>query len=505
MTLHRLTSCICLLVGFSWAGVFSTASAEETPETPHAPVKPRLIRIDGEIGPLMEAYLLRQIDRCVDGGSNLLIFQVDSFGGALVESETLSMAIIGLEERGVKTVAYVPTKAISGAAFISLSCDEIYMHPRAQIGDAGVIHLAGEAFEKVPEKILSKVVVTLKTIAEAKGRPVRLIQAMSDGNLEVFKATHRDTNEVSYKTEHEIKESNGEWIKGDLVWETRKGNYFTVDAARAHELGISEAPIESYSDLKETLGIPPDMKVEEIRETWMDTFVFFFNTGFGAFLLIFLAIVCLYMELHFVSGLFGIMSALFFGLFFWSRFLGGTSGWLEVILFVIGIVCIVMEVFVIPGFGVLCVSGGLLVLAALVMSSQRFTGTDSSKIIENLTYDTGIVAGSIATVICVAVILNRFLPSVPFFNRMMLAPPEAKSFSDAIATGGSPGTIGVEPPNVVVGDRGQTVSMLRPAGKAKIDGKTMDVVSIGTFIDAGDEIEVVEVNANRVVVRKPLP
>lgn len=495
---------IWLLVGIIGVALTSSAGADEKAAVPRVPVKPMLIRIDGEIGPLMEAYLLRQIDRSVDAGSRLLIFQIDSFGGALIESETLAMAIIRLEERGVKTVAYVPTKAISGAAFISLACDEIYMHNRAQIGDAGVIHLAGEAFEKVPEKILSKVVVTLKTIAEAKGRPVGLIQAMSDGDLEVFRVIHRDTEEVNFKTNNEIEESNGEWIKGDLIWETRKGNYFTVDAARAHELLIAEAPIDSYSELKEKLGIPPDVKVEEIRETWMDTFVFFFNTGFGAFLLIALAVICLYLELHFVSGMFGIMSALFFGLFFWSRFLGGTSGWLEVILFAIGIFCIVMEMFVIPGFGVFGVSGGLLVFTALVMSSQRFTGMGSSKIIENVTYDTGIVGGAIATVIVVAMMLNRFLPAIPFFNRMMLQPPDAHSFADAIATGGSPGTIGIEPPRVVMGDRGQTVSMLRPAGKAKIDGKTLDVVSIGTFIDAGDEIEVVEVNANRVVVRKPL-
>lgn len=499
-----LRSRIGLLVALTSLTFALPLLADEKPDAPRAPVKPMLIRIDGEIGPLMEAYLLRQIDRCVGAGSKLLIFQVDSLGGALIESEILSMAIISLEERGVKTVAYVPTKAISGAAFISLSCDEIYMHGRAQIGDAGVIRLAGEAFEKVEPKILSKVLVTLKTIAEAKGRPVGLVQAMSDGNLEVFRVTHRDTQEVNFKTDNEIEEADGLWIKGDLIWETRKGNYFTVDAARAHELLISEAPIESYSDLKEELGIPADVTVEEIRETWMDTFVFFFNTGFGAFLLIALAVICLYLELHFVSGMFGIMSALFFGLFFWSRFLGGTSGWLEVILFAIGIFCIVMEVFVIPGFGVFGVSGGLLVFAALVMSSQRFTGTDSGKIIENVTYDTGIVAGAIATVIGVAVVLNRFLPAIPFFNKMMLQPPEARSFADAVATGGSPGTLGVEPPQVVIGDRGQTVSMLRPAGKAKIDGKTLDVVSIGTFIDAGDEIEVVEVNANRVVVRKPL-
>lgn len=489
---------LAIAMCFDWLGVTHLRADE----TPPVPVKPRLIRLDGEINVVRESFLIRQIERAVEDGCKLLIFRIDSFGGGLIESENLAFRILRLKDQGVRSVAFVPVKAISGAAIISLACDEIYMQPMSQFGDAGVIALMGEQFENVPEKILSKLLVTLKTLAEAKGRPPGLVMAISDGNLEVFRSTHRDTQEVGFKTQAEIDQSKGEWIKGELIHETRKGNYFTVDAARAHELRITETPVADYSELRTRLGIPTDLLVPEMRETWVDTLLFILNTGFGAFLLIFVAVVCIYLELHITSGLFGIVSAVCFGVFFWSRFLGGTAGWLEVLLFAIGLVCIAMELFVIPGFGVFGISGGLLVLSALVMSSQRFTGSSTETIIENITYDTSIVGGSVLTVIAVAMVLNKFLPSIPLLNRMILSPPEPAAVGDVVS--GLPAPVGIDgvPIDVAVGDRGQSLSVLRPAGKARIGGATLDVVSLGTYINEGSPIEVIEVSGNRVVVRE---
>ena len=66
------------------------------------------------------------------------------------------------------------------------------------------------------------------------------------------------------------------------------------------------------------------------------------------------------------------MAAVCFLLFFWSRYLGGTAGWLEVMLFVAGASCVLLEVFVIPGFGIFGLGGGALILASLILASQTF-------------------------------------------------------------------------------------------------------------------------------------
>ena len=103
--------------------------------------------------------------------------------------------------------------------------------------------------------------------------------------------------------------------------------------------------------------------------------VFWLNKTWVTVLLVMLGIVFIYMELHFMNGMCGILATLCFALFFWSRALGGTAGWLEVILFVIGLGCIAMEIFVIPGFGVFGISGGILVIASLVLLTVAMLST----------------------------------------------------------------------------------------------------------------------------------
>ncbi|HEX6986128.1 MAG TPA: hypothetical protein VF170_12175, partial [Planctomycetaceae bacterium] len=114
------------------------------------------IKIDGVIEPVLEQFVIRQIDREVARGVDLILFEIDSPGGLLLSSQELASHIADLDPKRVRTVAYVPEQALSGAALIALGCDEIYLRPRATIGDAGPIETQdGQAFNRVPEKVLS--------------------------------------------------------------------------------------------------------------------------------------------------------------------------------------------------------------------------------------------------------------------------------------------------------------------------------------------------------------
>src|SRR5690606_22724155 len=123
-----------------------------------------------------------------------------------------------------------------------------------------------------------------------------------------------------------------------------------------------------------------------------------------------------------MTGLLGIISALCFALFFWSKVLGGTAGWLEVVLFVLGLVCLAMEIFVMPGFGVFGVSGGLLMIASLVLASQTFGNLEPNADTSLLARSVGTLSAAVVAVIVIALALSRFLPSIPFLNRMILTP-----------------------------------------------------------------------------------
>ena len=54
---------------------------------------------------------------------------------------------------------------------------------------------------------------------------------------------------------------------------------------------------------------------------------------------------------------------------------------------------------------------------------------------------------------------------------------------------------------VLVGKRGRTSSVLRPAGIGDFDGVRLNVVTEGDFIESGRPIEIARVEGARIVVR----
>ena len=53
----------------------------------------------------------------------------------------------------------------------------------------------------------------------------------------------------------------------------------------------------------------------------------------------------------------------------------------------------------------------------------------------------------------------------------------------------------------ILSQHGRTLTALRPAGMALINGKKVDVVSIGDFIDKDIPVQVIDISGNRVVVK----
>ena len=462
-----------------------------------------LIEVQGAIEPVLETFLVRQIDRAESAGARTIIFNITSPGGLLYPSRDLAFYIAALEEKNIRTVAFIPDHAFSGAAFIAMGCDEIYMTPEAQIGDILLIATQpGGAFERVPEKQIGPLREWLADIAEKTGRPPEVAPALVDPELEIFQATDKRSGSVTYLSQEQIVANPDRWVKGPMVPESRKGLPLTVDATRAHELRIAETPVTGFEELKERVGVPAEVNLVAIGRTWIDDFVFFLNDSWVMGFLFFVGIVCIYLELHFMTGLLGIISAVCFGLFFWSNLLGGTAGWLEVVLFMLGIGCLAMEIFVVPGFGVFGVSGGLLILGALIMASQTFGNLESGRDLESAKNTMITLSVSVLAVVVMAVALSRFLPSIPLLNQMILSPPGAADLPDLDEPLLRPELTDSAPGSELVGSLGTARSVLRPAGKAQIDGKLRDVVSEGPFLPEGTTVEVVRISGNRIVVRQ---
>ncbi|MEM0925353.1 MAG: peptidase, partial [Planctomycetota bacterium] len=202
-------------------------------------------------------------------------------------------------------------------------------------------------------------------------------------------------------------------------------------------------------------------------------------------------------------GIGGLTSVLCFGLFFWSRFLGGTAGWLEVTLFVLGIIFIGMEVFVITGLGIAGVGGIGLMLTSLVMASRRFLVPGNSEELASLGWDVLTVVGAFVGFIIALGVFANYIGEIPGLGRLTLKPQLAVDTGIADVTE-TPQELEALVPGwqrVSVGDVGAASGPLRPGGKMSFEDFTVDVVTEGDFVEDGDAVKVVAKQGTRIVVR----
>ena len=122
-------------------------------------------------------------------------------------------------------------------------------------------------------------------------------------------------------------------------------------------------------------------------------------------------------------GLGGVVAAVAFLLFFWSKYLDGTAESLEILMFIAGLVLLMVEAFVIPGVGIFGLTGALLVVFSLVLASQTFVVPHSQAEIDELAKSIAVLLTAMAGLVALAFAIRRYLPKAPVFNRMVLEPP----------------------------------------------------------------------------------
>ncbi|MEZ6086462.1 MAG: peptidase [Pirellulaceae bacterium] len=463
-----------------------------------------IIPLHNEITPMTGAFIDRKLEEAKAMDVDVVIIDIDSPGGYADISFDIAKKLRKVD--WAKTVAYVEDQAISGAAIIAFGCDEIVMHPGAMIGDAGVIaqEILGGPFKYAPEKILSKMVADIREVAEAGGRPAALAEAMMNKDVQVFEATHVKDERTWYftKAEWDALPDAEDWELGKPVLEARENTFLTVSGRRATDLQLAERTVQSDAELFDALGIAGEPKV--LAQSGVDTFIWILNWPFITFLLFVIGLLALLIEVSAPGlGMGGLVSALCFGLFFWSRFLGGTAGWLEVTLFLIGLLFIACEIFVIPGFGVPGISGFLLVVGSLVMASRHVVLPATSRDLMQLNSTLTTVGASMIAFVILAVIGSRYLLDVPLFRRIALIPPSMPEGSDGMSIGTAFTSMEGPAPwqQVDLGDLGLTRSSLRPAGKVAFGDVIVDVISEGEYIEPDRPVKIVQKQGTRIVVR----
>ena len=459
-----------------------------------------IIRFEGPITSMREQYLYRKLDEAKARGADLVIIEIDSPGGQLQESLAIANRLGNLD--WAHAVAYVPREALSGAAIAALGADEIVMDPKARMGDAGPIFMAEDfLFRHAPEKIRSDLARQMRDLAEQHGRPPALAEAMVDMDMVVYHVKNTKTGKETYMSEAEIEASDNadEWEKLKPVLESREGRFLEVNGRRAVELGLAEATLSSREEVAQRYGLDGNLPV--LESTFVDTAVYILNRPLVTGLLFVIGLVALYLEFSAPGiSLGGLTAGLCFTLFFWSRFMGGTAGWLEVILFLAGLVFLGVELFVIPGFGVTGLTGFLLILSSLVLASQRFVIPESNQDLITLGTSLLVVLLSGAAFMVSGLILTWYLGTIPLLGKLVLPAPDADAAP--VEESALAGTATAEGRyQLQVGEIGVADSPLRPAGRVRFGDQYVDVVTEGSFVDQGTHVRILQIRGNHILVR----
>lgn len=448
MMLVRTLAALLLVFGVGGQALAQAPQAEAPTETQAGEALVYRIPVTGVIEMGLAPFIERSLREAAASGAQAAILDIDTPGGRVDAAERIVDAV---GDAGIPVYAFVNRRAFSAGALIALSTNRIYMRPGSTMGAATPV--TGEG-QKAPEKIVSAMRSEFRALAEERGLDPRVAEAMVDEDIEIAGVVE-------------------------------KGRLLTLSTGEAVNLGYA-AEIESWDALLAELGAAQATVVES-RTNWAERLVRFFTNPIVAPFLLSIGFLGLMIEIKTPGmGLPGLAGATSLGLFFGSHLIIGLAGWEVLMLLAAGILLLLAEAFVFPGFGVAGILGVLAVLASIFLSLIGSMPTSGDIMIA-----LNVIAASLVIVGVVGWQLMRHLPKDRRARRIML---ETSTSREA-------GYISGDMRDELVGTEGVAVTDLRPAGTGQFGEELVDVVSEGGWVVAGTPIRVLRADGYRQVVR----
>lgn len=406
--------------------------------------------------------------------ADLFLIHMNTYGGTVLDADSIRTKILNSE---IPVYVYIDNNAASAGALISLACDSIYMRTGANIGAATVVNQTGSA---MPDKYQSYMRSIMRSTAEAQGK-----DTIIESGDTIIK-WRRDPNIAEAMVDESL------FVEG--VSDT--GKILTMTPTEAIELGFCEGIADDIDDVIERASLG-EYEIHEYRPTTLEIIIGFLVNPFVSGLLIMAIIGGIYFEMQTPGIGFPFGIAIFAAILYFSPlYLEGLAENWEIILFVVGLILIGVEIFVIPGFGIAGVSGITLTIAGLILSllnnvKFNFEWVETERVTQAFV--------TVLTAITAAFFLSlwgskRIFASTggPFRNLALKTVENKKE-----------GFIGVDPENIaLVGKKGIAETVLRPSGKVIIDNEIYDAMSETGFIDQGNEIVVIKYETGQLHVKK---
>lgn len=478
-----------------------------------------LIPIEGEIDPFQVVFLRRSINKAREAGAEYLIFSINTFGGRVDSALQIATLIGSIDE--LHTVAYIPAEpesvgvSWSAGALISFASNSIYMAPGTSIGAAAPVFQTSEGMQPAGEKTVSAVRTQLASLAEKNGYPPEVALAMVDQDIELTAVKHTEGYRFITRTITDASDGGAEGSsESDTADEPQTivvspaGKLLTLTAGQMEEYGLSSGTVRNIDELRSRLEVGSLMR---LQPSSADKVVNLLTSAAVASLLLTLGLLALYLEISSPGfGIPGTIAITAFALMFLSSGLMGTLNSIELLLFLVGIVLLIVEVFLIPGFGVAGISGLIFMTVGLVLSRQEFILPDNSWQVELFTRNLFLVFGTLAASFLLMGILMMFFPRIRMFQRLILTnpQPDTANVGPSAASGSERNVAQSSPPQnstfpeLEVGATGTVVTKLRPVGKIKVGDATYSVVTEGRWLEAGAKVSIVDIEGNRIVVEE---
>ena len=408
--------------------------------------------IEGDIDLGLAPYVSRIVSDAEKENAEAIIFKINTFGGRVDAATQIKDAIIGTD---LLTIAFINNRAISAGALIALSCKKIIMVPGSSIGAATVVNETGE---KVGEKYQSYMRSEMRSTAEKNGRRVDIAEGMVDERI-IVEGIDDSTTLITLTSEEALK------------------------------YGIADTLLKNIDEVYTYFKLGNSEKVYQ-KSNWAEDVVRFLNNPIVSSILIMIGFFGLIAEIKSPGwGLPGTASIIALALFFGSSYILQLASVIEILMFVVGLGLLLLEIFVIPGFGVAGISGIILILASIFLS---LVGADPFLDIKAVSIAIIQLSVSLLAALIFIFILVRFLPQSNLFKKFILSEEEKSAEGYTSRTNYSE----------LLSAEGVAITTLRPAGTAEINGKRVDVVTDSEYIEHGKPIVVTAVEGMRVVVRE---
>jgi len=421
--------------------------------------KVMVMEIKDEIDPRMLRYVKLALENAEKIKADYVVIDMDTYGGVLTDAKEIVDLIMDFKK---PVWVYVNSDAASAGALISIACDSIYMSPGATIGAATVVEGAGG--QAAPDKYQAYMRGIMRSTAEKNGRDPRIAEGMVDERIVI------------------------DSIK-------QEGRVITFTTKEALKYGFCEAQVESIQEILKRNKVT-NYELENFKLGTTEKIIAFVINPFISGILILIILGGIYFELQ-TPGigfpLFASVTALI--LYLVPYYLNGLAEYWEIIALFVGILLLMAEVFVIPGFGVAGIAGIILTVMSLVliMLNNDFFNFEFVPM-GDIIRATFAAIGGISGGMLLLFFGGARLTETKAFQRMALTDQQESSRGFSVNTS----TIDM------LGKKGVSHTVLRPSGKVFIDEIVYDAFTRGEYVEKGESIEVVGIEGVTLRVKKSI-